>query len=261
MRELVHWLGRSALRMVFYPWVLAGFMLRVARSVMHERGKGRKLFLKYMILQVFFTGFNALPVATLTAIALGSVILGNAIRIMQPIGQMGLVAQIVPMVVIAEVGPLVVALIIIGRSGTAVTTELGNMQVSREIKVLELLGIDVNYLIVFPRLVGITMAVVALAIYFYAFAIGGGLIAVKLFGLAPLNFTLELLYRNITMKHIVIAVSKCLFIGGGVALIHCHHGLSVRRSTTEVPQQTTRAVVNSIVFTFVVNGIVFLLNF
>ena len=97
-----------------------------------------------LIRQILFTGVDALPVTSVIALLLGIIIVTQAGTQLPRLGAGGLVGSIIVVTVIRELGPLITAFIVVGRSGTAIATELGNMSVTREVVALRLMGIPIN---------------------------------------------------------------------------------------------------------------------
>lgn len=158
--------------------------------------------------------------------------------------------------ILREAGPLLVALVVIARSGTAVASEVGNMRANREIEALESMGINPLSFIVFPRVLGGIISVLGLAFYFNFIALIGGYAVTRFFQDLPLAFYTDSLMRALTKEDVLIFLLKNGFSGMIIFVVCCYQGLSVKRSPHEVPQVTTQAVVNSIIFVVVFNLIV-----
>src|SRR6185295_6559132 len=129
------------------------------------------------LMQILFTGVQALALVSVIALFIGATIIIQT-GIMAPATTGEMLGQILVAVVVRELAPLGTAIVIAGRSGTAISTELGNMKVNSEVLALSSLGVDPLRYVVLPRMVGCVVSVVALMIYFSivslsaAFAIG-----------------------------------------------------------------------------------------
>lgn len=220
---------------------------------MARTATGGVVLRRVLAAQVFFTGVQALPVIVFTAVALGTLVITQTMSFLPFLGGATEAARVAFWVVVRELAPLFTALIVIGRSGTAITTELGNMKLDRELEVLESLGINRNYFVVFPRLLGVTAAVVALTVVFAVAALAGGYVVTAALELAPLPFHAGAFLDVLVFRDVVLSVVKAGFFGFFIALLHCHHGLSLEKAVTEVPRLTTRAVVQSIFLCFGLN--------
>ncbi|HMR78679.1 MAG TPA: ABC transporter permease, partial [Polyangiaceae bacterium] len=146
-------------------------------------------------------------------------------------------------VVVRELAPLVTAIVVTGRSGTAIATELGNMKANSEVAALASMGIDPAHYIVLPRLIGATVSVLVLTVYFAFVAILGGY-AVSLLIASPSFTAIQAgASRTLMLADLPLFLAKAGGLGALVGWLPCHYGLSVKSSPTEVPQQASRAVV------------------
>ena len=126
-----------------------------------EGEKGFSLVFEITLRQIYFTGVEALKVVILVSLALGTVTIVEVGTQLSFLG--GGIEFIVPVLVLVmfrELGPLLTAIIVIGRSGTAIATELGNMVIAQELDAIQAMGINPIYFIVTPRILGVTIAVV-----------------------------------------------------------------------------------------------------
>jgi phospholipid/cholesterol/gamma-HCH transport system permease protein len=165
---------------------------------------------------------------------------------MVPSADSTLIGKILIAVVLRELAPLGTAIVVAGRSGTAIATELGNMKVSSEILALTSLGIDPPRFIVMPRLIATVVSVTALMVYFAAITlVGTAAVGVLLsdIGLGALQSGLA---GALTPYDFVLFLVKGVGLGTIVGWLSCHYGLEVKSSPTEVPQMASRAVVMSL---------------
>ncbi|MEK6554871.1 MAG: ABC transporter permease, partial [Bdellovibrionota bacterium] len=209
--------------------------------------------------QVYFTGYQALPLVITLAVATGCIVIMQASSQYNLLGGSNMLGQLMLIVVVREVGPLLTALIVIARSGTAVASELGNMKANREIEALEVMGINPLSFIVFPRLVGGILSVFCLALYFIFSAIFGGFLAARIFQKVAFNHYLDSIIQAFTMADIWLFALKVFFSGAIIFTVCCYQGLLVTAGPHEVPQVTTKAVVNSIIYVVGFNMIVTIL--
>lgn len=204
--------------------------------------------------QVFFTGVEALPLVSVIAMLLGATIVIQA----QLLGAVpgDVLGRMLVAVVLREIAPLSTAIVVTGRSGTAIATELGNMKVNNEILGLASLGIDPYRFLVFPRLMGTVISVLVLTVYFGALAIMGGFLA----NLVLYNSSLGSMQSG--FAEALVPLDLPLFLCKGVGLgvlagwLCCHFGMEVGASPTEVPQRASQAVVSSMVACVVFNTLV-----
>ncbi|MCE1188235.1 MAG: ABC transporter permease [Ignavibacteria bacterium] len=208
--------------------------------------KERNISTIVLIRQILFTGYEAVGIILLMAVSIGGIIIIEGNAILPGFPQSKIFYNILVSVVTRELGCLLTAFIIIARSGTAIATELGNMVVNKEIDALLSFGISpVSYLVV-PRIFGVVISIVTLSLYFNAAAIIGAWLISAFF--APVNLPdyLYLIFSELTIKDIASSVLKAFSFGFAAASIASYQGLRVNNASTEVPQQTIKAVVKSL---------------
>jgi len=196
--------------------------------------------------QILFTGYEALPLIGLIALGVGGLIILQGYNLLSTFGQGIWLHRILVTVVVNELSGLITALVVIARSGTAMSTELGNMKVNREIALLQSFGISPNSYLVVSRVWGVLISMLVLTVYFNGIAVLGGWMFTRIF--SPLGF-LPFIYDFISvlsLSNLVMGLIKSLVFGLIISITACYHGLSVSHASTEVPQRTIKAVVNSI---------------
>jgi phospholipid/cholesterol/gamma-HCH transport system permease protein len=226
------------------------------RDLITERKKGFSLVFEITLRQVYFTAVQALKVVTVISLALGTVIIvqiGTQLSFLG--GGIEFIVPILVLVLFREVGPLLTAIIVIGRSGTAIATELGNIVIAHELEAIEVMGINPVYFIVTPRIIGVTVAVICLTIVFITVGLLGGFWVSKL--ILPITFPafLQELEIALTASDLLFAFLKSLIFGLLIALTCTYYGLTVRFSLIEVPQAATRGVVSAMLFCFGTNAL------
>lgn len=247
------WVGRKAIEGYTYLVDLAALVVISLRELANPGRQGRVEAVRVITRQLLFTGVDALPVVSAIALMIGLIIITQAGTQLPKVGAGDMVGNIIVVVVIRELGPLLTAFIVVGRSGTAITTELGNMKVGQEVTALELMGISVARFIVMPRLVGMILAMICLTLYFDAVAVLGGFVVAKAKLTVPFEQFAHAITQSLSLIDVFVTATKGALFGTAVAAICCHHGLSVQSSYTEVPQQTTRAMINSVTICLVLD--------
>ena len=197
--------------------------------------------------QIYFTGWQALPMITVLALAAGGIAILQSSAQLSFFGNAQMLGNILVVVIVRELGPIITALIVIARSGAAVASEIGNMRVNREIEALEVMGINPLSYIVFPRIAGGVISVLCLAFYFNAISLVGGFFVSSAIHDLPFSFYFESLATAFAIEDVFLFFIKNGFSGLMIFALACQQGLSVQLSSHEVPQATTRAVVNAII--------------
>lgn len=206
-----------------------------------------KPILSIVVSQIYFTGFQALPLITFIALASGSIIVLQSTAQLSLLGSQEMMGNILVVTIIRELGPLLTALIVISRSGTAVATELGSMQVNKEIEALRCMSIEPLGYVVFPRIVGGIISLVCLAFYFNCIALVGGFFVSHLVSDLSFSFYIDVLAQALTAEDFTLNILKNSFSGLLIFSIATYQGMKVKGAPHEVPMATTKAVVNSII--------------
>jgi phospholipid/cholesterol/gamma-HCH transport system permease protein len=200
---------------------------------------------RVLLNQIFYTGFQAVGLIGTIGVLLGATIVIQT-ELMVPSADSALIGKVMIAVVLRELAPLITAIVVAGRSGTAIATELGNMRVSSEILALTSLGIDPPRFIVLPRLIASVTSVLVLMVYFAAISLVGTAflgVAIANIGLGALQSGLS---TAVTSYDLGLFLVKGVGLGTLVGWLSCHYGLQVKSSPTEVPQMASRAVVMSL---------------
>jgi phospholipid/cholesterol/gamma-HCH transport system permease protein len=243
--------GRRALRAVGEMGALLGTLKNAVASDFAPGAAARRLVHGIMLTQVMFTGVQALSLVSVIGMLIGASIIIQTNLLVPADGE--LIGRVLVAVVLRELAPLITAVVVAGRSGTAIATELGNMKVNSEVLALSSLGVDPLRYVVLPRMVGCVVSVVALMIYFSIVS----LTAAFTIGIVASGSSLSSFQQGVAgsvMPHdLVLFLAKGVGLGTIVGWLSCHFGLEVKSSPTEVPQQASRAVVMSLLGCVVYN--------
>ncbi len=218
------------------------------RQTILSRGKNLKPLLSVTISQIYFTGCMAMPLIGFLALATGSIVILQSTHQLSLFGSSDMMGNLLTIIIVRELGPMITALIVIARSGTAVASELGNMQVNKEIDAMKVMSIDPLVYLVFPRLLGGVISVLCLAFYFNIIALGGGFVVASFLKPLSFSFYMDSLARALTHTDFILSVVKNCISGVLIFAIASYVGLKVKQSPHEVPQAATKAVVLSIGF-------------
>ena len=213
--------------------------------------------------QILFTGVEAVRFISLVAFVVGISVVVQAQVWLSRVGQTALVGPLLVAVVIRELGPLLTNFLVIGRSGTAITTELASMRVNGEVRVLDAQGLDPFTYLVLPRVIGVMVSVFCLTIIFIVVSFASGFLSALLMGVAPGGVTLFLhgVLNAITPADVFNVLAKTLVPGLMTGAICCTEGLGIQGAATEVPQAAGRAVIKAVGALFVVSALVSILTY
>ena len=195
------------------------------------------------------SGLSLLPMFLFMSVAAGLVVIGQAVLWLQKVGANSVfLGPIMVYVVVRELGPLLTALLVLSRSGTANVIELGTARALGEVEALEALGIDPVHYLVMPRVIGMALGVMSLTVYFILGALLSGYLWAFLNNvpLLPGEYFGQLAKNLTGLDFAVLAVKSCLF-GVLIAVITCYHGLAQPLQLEEVSRATIRAIAQSII--------------
>jgi phospholipid/cholesterol/gamma-HCH transport system permease protein len=205
--------------------------------------------------QVYFTGVEAVPLVALLAVVIGSATILQAAAVMPRFGATDYFGGVMVIVVMREIGPLFTAFLVAGRTGSGLSTYLGNMKVNQEVDALRVMGIDPVRFLVLPAFTATLVSLFALTLIFHFTALFGGFAVVKFLGLfssgsmAGLQLSLPQYLDRVTdsmgLMDAILVVAKPMCFGTLISLVASHHGLSVKADAREVPKATTRGVVHA----------------
>jgi len=217
--------------------------------------------LKQIILQVYFTGIEAVPLIFLVAMLLGTLTITQALTYMPKVGFGDFFGNLMVIVIIRELGPILTAFLIAGRTGSALSAFLGNMKVESEVDALETMGIDPIKYLVMPSVIGGMIAMLIINTFFSTVAIVVGFFAAKLLlatimqNLVESKLIWDNYFESILMglkpMDFVMVVIKPMIFGAIIAVNACYFGLSTKNDVREVPKATSRSVVFSFIFVVV----------
>ncbi len=202
--------------------------------------------------QILFTGVEALPFTALIALLTGGVVALQSSLLSGAAGR-DLLGTLLVTVLVRELGPLIVAFIVIGRSGAAIAAELAGMRVHRELDSLEAMGIDPFDYLVVPRMAGVVMALIGLSMAFVTMSLLSGWLFLQVVAATPPALTdyAALLAVQLSGLDVAVVLAKTVVPGLLIAAIACLEGLTAASSSTDVPRAATRSVVRSLSAVFV----------
>ncbi len=254
MTAVVAAIGRSGARRLSVLGGLARFALRAFRAAGRLTPAGRWVTLRVLINQIRFTALQAAGLVTFLSAILSFLVISQTIRQLGRVGATDLIGTVIVVAVIRELGPLLTALIVVSRSGTAIAAEMATNRVMGEVNALEAMGIDPYIYLVLPRMLGAVVSVAALMILFDSVALASGFLAARLSGMHFVRYS-GIVLATLSAKDVWLTLAKGLVFGAAVALFPSFHGLAVKAGPTEIPQAVTRGVVATIVAIFVASAI------
>lgn len=252
---MVTLVGRKTLHAILAAMELCQLVSAAFRNMFVTFTRGSRPVLQVFLRQVFFTGNEAFRVIFVISIAVGIAITSQMSNVTDA-GRGSLIGKVFVWVVVRELGPLITALVVIARSGSAIAIELGQMKHKGEIESIEALGIPGEHYLLMPRILGVGTALLVLNIYFSLLAVSSGLAVASLGWHIPPVLIRQGIVSVLSLNELIISSCKSALFGLVIAAIGCRAGLAVGDSITQIPRAGTRAVMLSLILVFVLDVLI-----
>lgn len=227
----------------------------IARSILDGVRKPSLIMIGETIKQVYATGVQAIPVVVVITFLIGVVTAHQASGQLEKFGAMVLVVDLVSISITREMGVLLAAIMVAGRSGSAFAASLGVMKLNEEVDAMRVLGLNPNQMLVVPRILGLMIALPILVIFAdIAGLAGGALIAMGSLGISGLQFVERVAYST-DLTDFYVGLSKAPVFALLIAAVGTLRGMQVQSSAEELGLKTTMAVVQSIFLIIVADAI------
>lgn len=208
-----------------------------------------------LLVQMEQAGLNALPIVGLLTFLIGVVLAYQGIDQLRRFGAEVFTVNLAGISILREVGVLMTAILIAGRSGSAFTAQIGTMKVREEIDAMRTLGLDPVEILVLPRLLALVLTMPLLGFYADVVGLFGAAVSTMLIlDLSPLQFMSQL-REAVEIKHFWVGIIKAPVFGFIIALVGCRYGLKVKGSAENVGRRTTQSVVEAIFLVIVADAI------
>ncbi|AYQ86497.1 ABC transporter permease [Burkholderia gladioli] len=195
---------------------------------------------------VYNAGAKALPITALVAFLIGIVLSYLSAQQLQQFGANRYIVNILGLSVIRELGPVLAAILVAGRSGSAITAQIGVMRVTEELDAMRVMGIPHGLRIVLPRVLALGVAMPLLVMWTNIVALSGGALAAKLALGIDVNFFIRSLPGVVPIANLWIGLGKGVVFGMLIALVGCHFGFRIKANSQSLGEGTTTSVVTSI---------------
>lgn len=200
-------------------------------------------------------GAAALPITALVGFLIGVVLAYLMSLQLRQFGAEAFIVNILGISLIRELGPMLGAILVAGRSGSAITAQIGVMRVTEELDAMRVMGIPHGFRLVMPRALALGLAMPLIALWTTLAALGGGMLAADLtMDISPAYFA-QSLPAAVQVSNLWLAMGKSVVFGVFIALIGCHWGLRVQPNTQSLGQGTTASVVSAITMVIIVDAL------
>jgi phospholipid/cholesterol/gamma-HCH transport system permease protein len=239
-------IGAATIDGLAYLGGLARLTGGAAKAVFVSPFQGKKFHMSRAIHQAMAVGVEALPITSLISFFIGAILAVNAAYELRKFGALHLVASAVAVSMTRELGPLMTAVVVIGRSGSAFAAEIGTMKVNEEIDAMETMALEPISFLVAPKFLAMILMVPCLTCWAdFMGVLGGGM-----FGIAAASFTwgtyIQATLDALVAHDIVTGLIKAMMFGLVITAVGCQEGFSTGLGSEQVGRSTTAAVVKSI---------------
>ena len=226
---------------------LTAFALIVLGVMLKKFGTSHRVVHPLVFAQIRQAGVRLLPMSLFLGIAFGLLIIGQTVALLSRVGAQAFIGTVMVSVVVRELGPLITAIVVLARAGTATVVELGTMRALGEVRALESLGIDPIHYLVMPRMLGLSIAVFCLTTYVVLAAIlsGWAFAFLQDIPLSPSAYFGQL-GDALHWQDFALFGLKTLAFGAVIAVVCCYHGLARPLHFEAIADEAERAVVESV---------------
>jgi phospholipid/cholesterol/gamma-HCH transport system permease protein len=244
--ELTVQIGQSVLNALAYLGALATLSARAAYYTVVAPFQGKPLRIQRTITQAMQVGVRCLPILSLITFFIGLILALQSAYELKKFGAINFVASAVAISMSRELGPLITAIVVIGRSGSSFAAEIGTMKVTEELDALETMAINPIRFLVTPKFIAMVIMLPCLTIWANAMGVLGG----ALFGVTKVGFTflgyIKATRDALLLRDIISGLIKSVMFGVTITAVGCQEGLATGAGAEQVGRSTTSAVVISI---------------
>lgn len=204
---------------------------------------------------IYHSGFQALGITALVGFLIGVVLSYLSAQQLRQFGGDIYLVDILGMSVIRELGPLLAAILVAGRSGSSITAQLGVMRVTEELDAMLVMGISHGYRLIMPKVIALAISMPLLVVWTDAMALLGGMASAKLELGMSFRYFLQKLPDAVPLANYNIGLLKGVTFGMLIALVSCHFGLRIKPNTESLGRGTTTSVVTAITVVIVADAV------
>jgi phospholipid/cholesterol/gamma-HCH transport system permease protein len=239
-------IGKGFVEIIMDIVSFMGFIGELTLSLFHAIIHPKNIRIKETIYHIRHSGFDALVIVAMTSFLVGMVIAYQASVQLAKFGADIYIVDTVGISIVRELGPMITAIVIAGRSGSAYTAEIGAMKITEEIAAMRTMGFDPYAFLVIPRIVALIISLPLLIFFADIIGIWGGMVASSMeLSLSSTQF-LDRLHEILELKQYILGMIKGPVFAFVIASVGCFRGMQVSDNTESIGLHTTASVVNSI---------------
>jgi phospholipid/cholesterol/gamma-HCH transport system permease protein len=247
MTSVLAYIGRNTIELYRYFTGLYEMTAKAVYWTFVAPFKGRQLKWGYALHQMVLVGYNAVPIVFLISFFIGLILALQGAHELVKLGGAAFTMNLVAVAMTREIGPLMTAIVVAGRSGSAFAAEIGTMKVTEELDAYEAMGLSSVRFLVVPKYLSMLIMMPCLTMLSDLAGILGGV----LFSMLQLGQSLALVWHttmeSLEMQDIWTGLIKSLVFGAVITEVGCFEGFNVRGGAEGVGKSTTASVVNSII--------------
>ncbi len=247
--------GRSAEAVFEQAWAMLSFIGETAQVFAGWLAQPSRIRWRVVLFNLRTAGFDALPIVGLLSFLLGVVVAYQGADQLRQYGVNIFVADLVGLSMLREFAPLITAIIVAGRSGSAYAAQIGTMAVTEEIDAMRTIGIEPHELLVLPKILALMVALPLLTVFADVLGVMGGMVMAKTqLGVGFAEF-LDRMANAVSITSYLVGVGKAPVFAAIIAVVGCFQGFRTRGGADSVGRQTTRSVVQSIFLVIVADAL------
>ena len=247
-------IGRGAIKIWDDLFALAAMFGAICTALIYALLNPRRFRLTSAVHQFDRVAWQAVPIILLITFLIGGIIAQQGFFHFRKFGADAYVVDMVGILVLREIGVLIVAIMVAGRSGSSYTAELGSMKMREEIDALQTMGLDPIEVLVLPRIIALVIALPILTFLGSMSALYGGQLVAWFYGGMSPEIFLARLREAISLTHFEVGMIKAPFMALVIGVVACAQGMQVKGSAESLGLQTTASVVKAIFLVIVLDG-------
>lgn len=254
-KNIFYKLGQFAVEKCHESILLLGFFGEIAVTLLRAIGPRKHFQWRALINTIDKSGYRALPIIALLSFLIGVVLTYQMGLQLKAYGANIYIVNVTGMAILREFAPLITAIILAGRTGSAFTAQIGTMKVNEEIDALTTMGLSPINRLVIPKLLGMMIAVPLLTVWASAWGMMGAMLMSEINLNIPFVDFINRFQESMTLRTYLIGLSKAPVFAMVIAMVGCFHGFRVTGSAESVGHRTTVSVVHAIFLIIVVDAI------
>jgi phospholipid/cholesterol/gamma-HCH transport system permease protein len=259
-KSYTDFLGRKLFLFLLTVQGLGAFALITLGVILRKFNVALNVMRPIVRQEIARSGARLLPMFLFVAVALGFLVVGQTVSVAARFGATNYIGMVMVTVIVRELGPLLAAMLVLARIGTATVIELGTSRALGEVEALEAVGIDPIHYLVVPRVVGMTFGVFSLTVYLILAALGSGYLFAFLQNvpLTPGDYFKQLA-ESLSWLDFALLALKSVAFGFFIGIVTCYHGLAQPLRLEEISRVTVRAVAQGIIVCVAIDALFILL--